>query len=669
MRNFFLFLSSLFARRDRRASALWRREVEPEEIFVDAALAFRDPIAHTERALEAPLGRLSSFLFLAIALGGIVYLGGRGFFLQVASGNVLFSRSQDNRFLKRTIYAPRGIIRDRIGMPLVFNAPLFGLSFSRAGFMDGKGDAQTVVRTLAKLLGRDAEFFYGLGFPRDGDPRALPARMVLAEDLTREQVVILASQSPSLPGVEIFESYRRSYPDSYAFSHALGVGGKMSPEDLRLRPELGAEESVGKSGIEAFYDDLLRGSAGQKIVEADSRGVETNFRMTREPRQGGTLALTLDGGLQKIAYELLKRYTGGSRGASVIAIDPRNGAVRTLVSFPGFDAGKFGQGLHADEFDAILRDPMKPLFNRAIAGEFPSGSTIKPLIAAAALEEGIIDPEKKIYDPGFLDIPNPYRPGAFTRFPDWRPQGWVNMADAIAYSANVYFYVIGGGYRDQKGLGIEKIRRYAAAFGLGERLGIDLAGEKPGLVPGPDWKKTAEPRDPDWRIGDTYHVAIGQGGFKATPLQMVSLTASIANGGTLWRPYLLDRVYDADGAVIRQGAPSVIRRDLASRNTLAIVAEGMRDTVLRGTARLLGEVPVPVAAKTGTAQNAPGKAPHAWVTAYAPADHPEIAIVVMVEHAGEGATVAVPITNEILKWYFAHRSGCAKPQCPNRNFQ
>jgi penicillin-binding protein 2 len=231
----------------------------------------------------------------------------------------------------------------------------------------------------------------------------------------------------------------------------------------------------------------------------------------------------------------------------------------------------------------------------------------------------------------------------------------VDFYDAIAYSANVYFYTVGGGYRDQPGLGIGRIRRYAASFGLGSRLGIDLPGEKPGLVPDPEWKKIAEPNDPDWRIGDTYNVSIGQGGMSVTPLQMVSLTAAIANGGTLWRPYLVEKVRDPDGKTLERHTAEEIRTGLAKKETLQRVVAGMKKTVTVGTARLLAQVPVPVAAKTGTAQNVPGKPPHAWVTAFAPADDPEIAVVVMVEHAGEGATVAVPITNEILKWYFSHR--------------
>lgn len=630
--------------------------MDPEEIFVDAALASSDPVREIEGKLERPLARSASLLFLGLASAAIVYLAVRGFSLQVLTGEDFFSQSQENRFSSRVIYSPRGVIRDRSGEALVQNLPSFGLVFDRERFIAEEGNLERVVQGLGAILGKPPEFFTELGFPAGGDPRKTPPRIFVVRDMSREEIVALAPQASLLPGIGIFESFRRVYRDPEALSHLVGFIGKVSSEDIRLRPELAGEETSGKSGIESFYDPILRGVSGRKIVEVDSQGRETRWRLTEEPRQGAELSLTIDGVLQKTVYDLLQRYTQGQKGASAVVLDPRSGAVRALVSFPGFESDRFGQTLPAEEFAGILRDPLKPLFNRAIAGEFPSGSTIKPLIAVAVLEEQIIDPEKKIYDPGYLDIPNPYRPGERSRFLDWRAHGWVDMYDAIAYSANVYFYTVGGGYRDQKGLGIEKIKQYATSFGLGSLLGIDLPGEKPGLVPDPGWKRNAEPKDPDWRIGDTYNVSIGQGGMKTTPLQMASLTASIANGGTLWRPYILEEMRDVKGKSVKHGAPQAIRQGLAGGESLALVRAAMRQTVVRGTARLLLEVPVEVAAKTGTAQNVPGKPPHAWVTAFAPAENPEVAVAVMVEYAGEGATVAVPITKEILKWYFTHRS-------------
>lgn len=630
-----------------------RHILEADEVFVDAA-SILDPADRLERKMERPLARISSFFLLLLVLGGMLYLAGRAAALQVRDGSALFSQSQKNRFSVRPIFSPRGIITDRDGEPLVENIPSFGLAFDKTLFEKEEGDPDLLGRNLAALAPESGplrdEIGANLGLVRGS---AGQARAILARDIPVDFMVAVSSRLHELPGVQIFESWRRAYKNPYAFSHILGFVGKVSADDIRRNPDFALEETMGKSGLEAFYDSYLRGSAGRKIVEVDSQGIATRYKLTREPSAGGMMSLTIDGRLQEAAYTIVQEYVKSARGASVVAIDPRSGAVRALVSFPGFDSNRFGTSLSAKEFNAVLQSRLASLFNRAVAGEFPSGSTIKPLLAAAALEEGIIDPEKKIYDEGFIAIPNPYRPGEQSIFLDWRKHGWVNMYDAIAVSANVYFYMIGGGWRDQEGLGIRRLREYESAFGLGALSEIDFPGERPGLIPGPEWKKSASPGDPIWRIGDTYNASIGQGGTKVTPLQMGMVVSAIANGGTLWRPYLVEQIRGADGAVAYERGPHAARREVIRKENLAIVRQGMRQTVTAGTAKLLRDVPVTVAAKTGTAQSSPGKLPHAWVTAFAPAENPEIVLVVMVEHAGEGSTVAVPITRDILNGYFS----------------
>jgi len=629
--------------------------LEADEVFVDAA-SILDPTDRLERKIERPLGRIASFILLVLILGGMLYLTSRAVTLQVSQGADLFSRSQENRFSVRPIFSPRGIITDRFGTPLVENIPSFGIAFDRPTFHNENGDMALMQRRLLELVNKSDPLWSEISDNLVGlDDPASPPRTILARDVPADLVVEISSHLSALPGVQIFESWQRMYGDPYAFSHLLGFVGKVSPDDIQKHPEFASEETTGKGGIEAFYDAYLRGSMGRKIVEVDSHGAATRYKLAVEPTPGDTLSLTIDGALQKEIYDTVKGYTVGARGASVVAVDPRSGAVRALVSFPGFDADRFGTALSSKEFNVMLRDPLTPLFNRAVSGEFPSGSIIKPLLASAALQEKIIDPEKKIYDEGFIAIPNPYRPGEQSVFVDWKKQGWVNMYDAIAMSANVYFYMIGGGWQNQQGLGIARIRQYESAFGLGALSGIDVPGERPGLIPGPEWKKTASPQDPLWRIGDTYNASIGQGGTKVTPLQMAMAVSTIANGGTLWRPYVTAAVRDKDGATVEEQKPTAVRRHVISADNLAMVVRGMRQTVTAGTARLLQDIPVSVAAKTGTAQSAPGKLPHAWVTVFAPAENPEIVLVVMVEHAGEGSTVAVPITNDILKWYFQNR--------------
>lgn len=627
-------------------------QLDPDEILADSVSALGEGGA--DARLEHPLERIGGFVFIFIIILGFGLLIWRAAWLGISNGESFFAKSQENRFLVRPIFAPRGVIYDRFGKPLAENIPSFGLIFEKDEFLREGGDLRELLSKLASLLNQSEDSLWELGFPRDYNVSALPRRIFLRQNLSLAEVVSLTLAVEKLPGVSIFEGYRRVYQDPVADSHALGFVGKVSESDLRERPELLGEELVGKSGIEAFYDSVLRGRRGKKIVEVDASGQESRFRLTEEPKNGRNIVLTLDGDLEHFAFAALDGFLGGKKGASVIITDPKSGEVLSLISYPGFDINKFGYNLSSKEFETVLQNPLKPLFNRAIAGEFPSGSTLKPLIGAAALEEKIVDPRKRIFDPGYLDIPHPYRPGEYSRFLDWKPHGWVDFYDAIAVSANVYFYIIGGGYGSEHGLGIERIKKYATAFGLGSRLGIDVPGERPGLFPDPEIKKILEPSDSIWRVGDTYNVSIGQGGVRVTPLQIAMLTSAISNGGTLWRPYLLKAVLDEEGNVVEEKAPNAIRTDFVSVESLRHVIKGMRQAVEAGTARMLSALPVSAAAKTGTAQTSSGL-PHAWVTAFAPVEDPEIAITVMVEHAGEGSTVAMPITYEIMRWYFENR--------------
>ncbi len=625
--------------------------LDPDEILVDSVSTLGDG-GRADSRLEHPFEKLSLVFFLCLAAAGILYLMSRAAVLQVVRGDEFFAKSQENRFFVRPIFPSRGIVADRDGKPLVENIPSFGVIFDRELFSQKRGDLEKLIGDLGLFLGKGPDYFFELGFPPDYNAAKLPGRIIIEGDIPSERVFSLVSVLEDYPGLEIFESYRRQYKAPFALSHLLGFVGKISADDLKENPELRNDDTIGKSGIEAFYDEILRGKGGKKIVEVDARGMESRVRLVEEPEAGPELYLNIDGGLQSIAYEMLARYTGGLKGASVVAVDPRDGAIRALVSYPGFDANSFGASLSKEEFRRVTENPLRPFFNRAVSGEFPSGSVIKPLIAAAALQEKLIDPLKKIYDEGFIEIPNPYKPGEKSVFVDWRKQGWINFYDAIAFSANVYFYMVGGGYHDQPGLGIERIKKYAESFGLGSKLGIDLPGERSGLIPDPSLKPKLEPQNPSWRIGDTYNVSIGQGGVKVTPLQMAMLTAAIVNGGKLYKPRILSEVKKSDGEMRQKFDPVLIRDHLIDEANLLEVAKGMRGTVTYGTAKLLGSVGVPVAAKTGTAQAGSGL-PHAWVTAAAPAENPELVIVVMVEHAGEGSTVAVPIMRDILQWYFS----------------
>ena len=675
--------------------------IDPDEILADSISALNAGGTIWEGKIEKPIGKLSSIIFLCLMVAGMGYLVLRAHTLQISRGQELYAQSQENRFLTRSLFPPRGIFYDMHDKPLVENIPSFGVLFEKDMFVNATASANKSVAScagmvsyaahagigtrisaahaqrvatktdcasfvssnpsqrlkdmiiqLGRILKKDESFFTELGFPLDYAVRNVPNRLVVARDIPLDMMAELSARRESFPGIEIVESYTRVYTHPHALSHVLGFIGKISERDMQSNAQYRFEESIGKSGLEQFYDAQLRGAVGKKIVEVDSRGQETHFRLSETPTGGQPLRLTLDGELQKAAYDIMKGYTNGQKAGSIMVSDVNTGAIRALVSFPGFDSNKLSSIISAHEFDQLVKNRLSPMFDRSIAGEFPSGSVIKPLFAAAALQERIIDPHKKIYDEGFIEIPNPYNPDKPSVFKDWKKHGWIDFYDAIAYSANVYFYTIGGGYQDQKGLGIDRLKKYANAFGLGSRLGIDLPGEKDGFFPDPDTKSSTNPENPVWRVGDTYNVSIGQGGVKITPLQITAMIAAIANGGTLYRPHLLDAILDEEGSVKEQVNPLAIRTGMIDPANLRQARIGMRRTVTHGTARSLNDLPVAVAAKTGTAQVGTAS-PHAWFVAFAPYEKPEIAVTVMVEHGGEGSTIAAPITKEILKWYFS----------------
>lgn len=630
------------------------RNIDPDEIFVDSVSALRSSEPQGVK-LEHPVARLGAFVFILASGAALTWILVRAWQITVVQGDDFLKKSQENRFFSRPVLPPRGVIFDRYGRALAENQTSLDIFLDRNEFLRSGVTLDYVLARLSDTLETPKDIFYDVGFPRSILDAAWPPRVFLGGNFPSEKVLSRAAVLEEIPGVELAEGFQRIYGDPGSYSHVLGFVGSISAADLASRPELKGAALVGKSGLEAFYDRELRGREGKKIVEVDSAGHETRFRLTEETVGGSGISLTLDGALQSFAYDTLLSYTVRHKGASVVAMDPRNGEIRALVSFPGFDSNRLGNSLSQKEFNAMLEDPLKPFFNRAISGEFPSGSTLKPIVGAAALNEKIIDPRKTIYDEGFIAIPNPYRPGERSVFVDWKRHGWIDFYDAMAQSANVYFYIVGGGFEGQPGLGIERIKKYAELFGFGSQLGIDLPGEQDGMIPDPEWKKNNEPNDPVWRVGDTYNVSIGQGGVRVTPLQLTAAISAIANGGTLWKPFLLKKIFNQDGSVSEERNPEIIRGKIVPEEVLREVRRGMRQTVTSGTARILQEIPVGVSAKTGTAQSGDGKLPHAWITAYAPANNPEIVITVMVEHAGEGSTVAAPIMRDILQWFFANR--------------
>jgi penicillin-binding protein 2 len=341
---------------------------------------------------------------------------------------------------------------------------------------------------------------------------------------------------------------------------------------------------------------------------------------------------------------------GTGMGASLVALDPNSGDIIAMANYPSYDNNIFSTHIDAGEIQRLFVDKKKPLFDRAIAGQYPPGSTIKPFIALAALEEGIVAENTIIDDTrGALVIPNTYNPQKPFTFNDWKAHGYINLRRAIAESCDVYFYVVGGGYGSMRGLGIGTMDRYLSMFGFGSKTGIDLYSEKVGLLPSEEWKK--QTMGQDWFIGDTYHAAIGQGDVLATPLQIASAVGAVANGGTLYAPRIVSKIMDENDTV-NAIDKKIIRVIPSSEKNMIAVREGMRQAVTMGSARALAALPFAVAGKTGTAQFANNTKTHAWFVAFAPYKDPTIALAVLIEGGGEGSATAIPVAGEFLRIFF-----------------
>ncbi|MFA5931854.1 MAG: penicillin-binding transpeptidase domain-containing protein [Candidatus Paceibacterota bacterium] len=432
----------------------------------------------------------------------------------------------------------------------------------------------------------------------------------------------------------------RSYI-SPGFSHLLGY---VSYPTVDSSGNYWQGEFIGKDGLEKQYNDILKGENGAKIIETDARGKIYSENIVNTPKQGADLVTTIDSRIQKELFSLIKNLSENKTftGGSGIIMDINNGELLTSTSFPEYNSEVLSFGKDAPQIKSYLTDKRKVFLDRDISGLYTPGSIVKPFFSMGALTEGVIDPYKKILSTGSISIPNPYFPDQKTVFKDWRVNGWTNMMEAIAVSSDVYFYEVGGGYQGQKGLGIANIEKYAKLFGFGEKTGVDLPDEKLGTIPSPEWKMKNFKGDP-WRIGDTYHTAIGQYGFQVTPMEMIRAVGSIANNGKLLTPHLVL----GDTAKENQFTVLDLKKDYFD-----IVHQGMRLAVTTGTAASLNVPYVQVAAKTGTAQLGVAKNKvNSWVIGFFPYENPKYAFAIMMEAGPNTNSVgASSIARGLFDW-------------------
>lgn len=625
------------------------------------------------------------YLIIFLALSIII---GRSIWLQVVKNDYYRLLAEGNRLRAETIEPKRGILYAKDLKPLVRNKANFVLYLRPIDLPKNELVRDELIRKVSYILDEnedeginkknedvkvadnnksvdvitDKSSFYKikdlLSTIKIGSLDSYQP-LFIADNIDYDKAMLLSIDLPSWPGVFLSSKTRREYlmPSATSttavlgensLSHVLGYTGKINDKELL---EMGKEYSridyIGKNGLEYFWEKELKGSAGSKNIEVDALGRQKKIINEVAARDGSNLLLSLDLELQQKAEEVANAYISkaGLHRASVIIINPNNGEILALVSLPAYDNNLFAKGISQEDYNKFLNDTERPLFNRSISGEFPSGSTIKPVFAVGALQEGVITEATSFLSNGGLRIGEWF-------FPDWKAggHGTTNVRKAIAESVNTFFYYIGGGYNDFKGLGLEGLIKYSRLFGLGELSGIDLNGERKGFVPTREWKEKT--KNEPWYIGDTYHFAIGQGDVIVTPLQVANYTVAFANGGTLYQPHLVSKILDSNNQVIKEVSPKIIRANMVDANNMRIVREGMRQTVLAGSARSLQILPVSSAGKTGTAQWSSKKGPHAWFIGFAPYEKPQIAITVLVEEGVEGSAIAVPIAKDILNWYF-----------------
>ena len=429
----------------------------------------------------------------------------------------------------------------------------------------------------------------------------------------------------------------RTYANISGLGHILGYTGLPSKEDFKKKPDTPSENMVGKDGIEEKYDEILRGVLGVKLMERDSQGNAISESVQVLPQNGRNLTLTIDSKVQSYLYTAMESVAEerNFEGGAAVIMDVSDGNILAMVSIPEYSSKVLSEGGPASLISGYINDKNKPFLNRAISGLYAPGSVVKPFVALAALNEGLISPEKKIFSAGQISIPNPFFPDKKSIFKDWKAHGWVDMRQALAVSSDVYFYEIGGGYQEIRGLGINKIHEYSKKFGLGGKTGIDLEGEAEGTVPSPQVKEKNNPDDPTWRVGDTYISVIGQGYFLTTPIEMAVYASSIANNGKIVVPRLIKN---------ENFYPEVSQKNIGiSEEYFKIIKEGMRMAVMEGTAQGLSYPDLKIAAKTGTAEVGGKKNfSHSWVIGFYPYENPKYAFAAVLEKGPAGNTIGAP---------------------------
>jgi penicillin-binding protein 2 len=587
--------------------------------------------------------RITGVMICVTAAFAVLLL--RLIFLQVIRGEEYRLLSLNNRIRLQSIDPPRGMISDRNGYVLVDNRPSFDVHITLK-------DARPVEDTISKLsqyLNAPAEELLLKISTSKGISAYKP--ILIKQDIGRNALASIEAHKYDLPGIAVNVKLRRHYLNIQDAVHLIGYLSEINPDELASRKYPGRRRGdlIGKFGAEKAFENFLQGERGGRQVEVNANGRVVRILKTVEAKPGQNIQLTIDYRLQKKAEALLQGVAGAA-----VAMDPTSGRVLALASSPSFDQNYFVSGMSHEQWDALISNPFRPMENKAIQGEYPPGSTYKIITALAGLVEGVIDENTEFFCPGHYRLGNRvYR--------CWKRggHGKVKIVKALAESCDVYFYQVGDL------LGVDRLAWYAKAFGLGAPTGIELDNEARGLIPTAAWKKKRT--GVDWQRGETLSVAIGQGFDLATPIQMAGMMAAIANGGTRYKPMILESIRTADSRLIYKNEPQVVGKVPVTQRAIELVRKGLWEVVNsdRGTARGSRLEDIEFSGKTGTSQVIGRKKdetrseeempahlrPHAWFVAYAPSEAPKIAVAVLVEHGEHGSGAAAPIAREMIKTY------------------
>ncbi|MCC6179827.1 MAG: penicillin-binding protein 2 [Chloroflexi bacterium] len=619
---------------------------------------------------------LAPHLFRGAVLLLFMVLAAQLWRLQIVEGAQLRQRADSNRVRVSPIPPPRGVIYDRGGTIVASNAPSFVVSIVPA---DSKPSQE------AEVFGRLSSL---LGVPVGDIRKAVEKRRADGHDFTpvpirssvpRESALLVEQQLANMPGVTVTVESARRYAEGRLLAHIIGYLGPISPSVLTPadykqkieREGYSINDRIGAAGLEDAYESILRGKPGRRMYEVEASGREVSVLRSENAEPGKNLLLTVDLDLQRRVTEILSEgLHQGNVGAAIVS-DAKSGEILALVSLPSYDDNLFGDDSREEELANLLKDPEQPFFHRAIAGNYPPGSTFKLVTALGALQEHVATRDTRINSKGVIYVPHDFYPGVSQRFPDWpgAPQGRLNLIQAIANSTNVHFFYLGGGYEPEGfvGLGNERLARYARMIGFGSPTGIDLPGESAGTIPDEDWK--LQRIGEKWVKGDTYNMSIGQGYVEATPLQVHGMTMAIANGGKVLRPHVVKKIVDADGNVVMEARPDVLRTLEIDPQHFQTIVEGMEAGF---SGPLLRDFRVPglrIAGKTGTAEygqaaNPQGELPtHGWFTGFAPIEDPKVVVTVFVER-GSSSRDAAPIAARIIRHIFGQPDIPAGPGSP-----